>query len=83
MAHKRSKKQTLDPQTRRTEKAILMAPLVAAFLWMGFLVLSIGGPGAFTGFAPSRLDALINALFIFIIVYSVVLFLLFMKMNKQ
>jgi uncharacterized membrane protein YciS (DUF1049 family) len=33
--------------------------------------------------APSRLNNLINALFVFIVLYAIVLGVLFIKMNKE
>lgn len=66
-----------------TEKSILLVPLLLAFLWMGFLVLDTQSPSPNMKLAPSRLDALVNALFIFIIIYALVLVIVFIRMNKQ
>ena len=73
----------MTPKKTFMEKSVLMVPLFLAFLWMGFLVLDVQSPDAGTRFAPSRLDTLVNALFAFIIIYSVVLVVVFFKMNKK
>ena len=73
----------MDKKKNMIEKSILMVPLFTAFLWMGFLVLDVSQPDSTMKLAPSRLDGLINALFAFIVVYSVVLVILFLSMNKK
>jgi hypothetical protein len=74
----------MNPKTKdRVEKGILLIPLILAFLWMGVLVLNVQQPEVGARLAPSRLDALVTALFTFIILYAGLLFFIFYKMNKN
>ena len=65
------------------DRSILLTPLFIAFLWMGFLVTGTVNKEQNIQMSPSTLDGLINALFTFIVVYSLVLFFLFIKMNHD
>jgi hypothetical protein len=65
------------------EKGILMLPLVAALFWMGnFVISSQGQPETGAMMSPVRVDAVVSALFVFIIVYAIVLGVIFYRMNK-
>lgn len=65
------------------EKSILLLPLIAAFLWMGFVVVANNSSEAAAKLSPSLLDSYINVLFGFIIIYAIVLTFLFIRMNKK
>ena len=65
------------------ETSLLMAPLLIAFFWMGYLTLSIQGPEIGTGLSPVKLDSLMNALLAFILLYSAILCGIFYHMKKS
>ncbi len=73
----------MKPKKDTIEKSILMVPLFIAFIWMGFLVFNVGEPVEGQQMSPSRLDAFVNALFIFIVIYAIVLVVIFVRMNKK
>ena len=68
-------------EKQTVEKGVLMVPLFAAFLWMGFLVLNVDNSTSGAQLSPTRLDTLINAIFVFIIIYAVLLVYMFFKMK--
>ncbi|MBS3135805.1 hypothetical protein J4401_02490 [Candidatus Woesearchaeota archaeon] len=64
-------------------RSVLFAPLLIAFLWMGLLVLNAGSPDASQKLSPTKLDYIVNVLFVFIIVYSGVLAVVFYNMKHK
>ncbi|MBD3164270.1 hypothetical protein GF323_03655 [Candidatus Woesearchaeota archaeon] len=70
-------------KTQNIEKTILLVPLFIAFFWMAFLVLDTQSADIAMKLAPSRLDTLVNVLFLFIVLYAVVLIFLFIRMGMQ
>ncbi len=65
------------------EKTVLMSPLLIAFVWMSFVVMDSQSSEPGVQLAPTKLDGLVNALFLFIIVYAIVLGFVFYNMNKK
>jgi hypothetical protein len=68
---------------KHIEKGILLVPLFLAFIWMGYVVLDFQSPDPNMKLAPTRLDNLVNALFIFIVGYSIFLVFFFIHLNKD
>ena len=68
-------------EKKTVEKGVLMVPLFDAFLWMGFLVLNVDNSTNGAQLSPTRLDSLVNVIFLFIIVYSILLVYMFVKMK--
>ena len=70
-------------KSKTIEKTILLVPLFIAFLWMGFVVLDAQSADPGLRLAPPRIDSLVNALFVFIIVYAIVLLAILWRMQKE
>jgi cell division protein FtsW (lipid II flippase) len=74
----------MHPKTKDiAEKSVLLVPLLIAFLWMGFVVLDTQSAEPGVKMAPSRLNSLINVLFVFIVGYAAILSVMFYRMNKK
>jgi len=57
---------------KHRNKYLLLIPLILALIWMVFLVLDTAG-GAGLKLSPSRANAIITGLFVFIIAYGLFL----------
>lgn len=68
---------------KNIEKAILFTPLFLAFAWFAFTATGAIGIDKNLALGPSRIDALVNLLFSFIVIYSIVLVFVFLKMKKE
>jgi len=64
------------------EKGILLLPLVISVLYMGFIAIDVSQPVPGLRLAPSKLDNLMNALFVFTLIYSAIVFLMLYKMGR-
>jgi heme/copper-type cytochrome/quinol oxidase subunit 2 len=64
------------------EKGILLVPMFLAVMWMSSVIFNVGAPTPDMQLAPSRIDGLVNVLFIFILIYSVVIVFLFIRMDR-
>ena len=69
-------------QTKITKSVLLSIPLLGAFVWFSSLVVNVTNTGAGVALAPTKVNALVNLLFLFIIVYGIFLFIMFYKMYK-
>ncbi len=67
----------------RIEKAILFVPLFVGFIWMAYVVFDSQLPEPGMKLAPSKLEGLVTALFVFIIMYSIVLIVIFYTRGKK
>ena len=69
-------------QTKLTKSVLLSIPLVGAFVWFTSLVVNVTNTSSGIALSPTKVNSLVNMLFLFIIVYGAFLFIMFYKMYK-
>ena len=69
-------------QTKITKSVLLSIPLVGAFVWFTSLVINVTNTRSGIALSPTRVNSLVNLLFLFIIIYGAFLFIMFYKMYR-